>query len=75
MLARRASLKRVLWDPTLKRADHSDFFTRTLGVLVSVFNPELRALHVRTPFDAAYMSKRLDLAESLERRAQLYPRR
>jgi glycosyltransferase involved in cell wall biosynthesis len=64
-LARRSSLERVRWNADLKRVDHADFFTRALGVLTTVFNPELRCLHARTPFDTAYMSSRLDVAESL----------
>jgi glycosyltransferase involved in cell wall biosynthesis len=65
-IARRDRLALVPWDPRLKRADHADFFTRALGVLTTVFNPELRCLHARTPFDSAYMSKRMDLADSLD---------
>jgi len=64
-LARRDRLELVRWDPRLKRADHADFFTRALGVLTTVFNPNLRCLHARTPFDASYMAKRMDLDESL----------
>jgi len=65
-VARRDRLAMVPWDPQLKRADHADFFTRALGVLTTVFNPELRCLHARTPFDTEYMSKRLDLADSFQ---------
>ena len=65
-IARRDRLALVPWDPELKRIDHADFFTRALGVLVTVFNPDLKCLHARTPFDAEYMRKRLDLAASLE---------
>jgi glycosyltransferase involved in cell wall biosynthesis len=61
-LARRDRLALVPWDPQLKRLDHTDFFTRAYGVLTTVFNPELRALHIRTPFDAKYMASRLDFA-------------
>lgn len=63
-VARRDRLALVPWDSRLKRADHADFFTRALGVLTTVFNPDLRCFHARTPFDAEYMSKRLDLADS-----------
>jgi hypothetical protein len=42
------------------------FFARALGVLTTVFNPALRCLHARTPFDGEYMSKRMDLAASFE---------
>jgi hypothetical protein len=65
-VARRDRLALVPWDPELKRIDHADFFTRALGVLVTVFNPDLRCLHARTPFDAEYMRKRLDLAASIQ---------
>jgi len=59
-LARTDRLRLVGWTPELKRIDHADFFTRALGVLVSVFDPELRCLHAQTPFDAHYMSHRTD---------------
>ena len=66
-LARRDRLELVRWDGGLKRADHADFFSRALGVLTTVFNPDLRCMHARTPFDDAYMEKRMDLDESLQR--------
>jgi glycosyltransferase involved in cell wall biosynthesis len=59
-IARTERLRLVGWTPELKRIDHADFFTRALGVLVSVFDPELRALHAQTPFDASYMAHRTD---------------
>ena len=65
-IARTEQLALVRWDPELKRIDHADFFTRALGVLITVFNPCLRILHARTPFDRAYMSKRLDLEASFQ---------
>jgi hypothetical protein len=61
-LARAGRLRLVDWDPTLKRLDHADFFARARGVLTSVHHPHLRCLHVPTPFDAAYMACRLDVA-------------
>ncbi|HEY3804323.1 MAG TPA: glycosyltransferase [Kofleriaceae bacterium] len=61
-VARTERLRLVGWDAALRRIDHADFFTRALGVLVSVFDRELRALHAQTPFDAAYMKHRLDVA-------------
>jgi hypothetical protein len=61
-LARTERLRLVGWDAALRRIDHADFFTRALGVLVTVFDRELRALHAQTPFDAAYMKHRLDVA-------------
>jgi len=59
-LARTDRLRLVGWTPELKRIDHADFFTRALGVLVTVFDPSLRALHAQTPFDAHYMAHRND---------------
>jgi glycosyltransferase involved in cell wall biosynthesis len=61
-VARRDRLALVGWDPALKRMDHADFFSRALGVLTTVFNPDFKAFHARTPFDADYMTKRLELA-------------
>ena len=61
-VARTERLRLVGWDAALRRIDHADFFTRALGVLVAVFDRELRALHAQTPFDAAYMKHRLDVA-------------
>jgi hypothetical protein len=62
-LARRDRLALVPWDPQLKLIEHADFFTRALGVLTTVFNPDLKCLHARTPFNAEYMRNRLDLAD------------
>ncbi len=45
----------------IKRLDHADFFTRAKGVLTTVFDPSFKVLHARTPFDKAYMEKRMDL--------------
>ena len=64
-LARRDRLELVPWDPQLKLAEHADFFTRALGTLTTVFNPGLRCLHATTPYDRAYMSKRMDYTESI----------
>jgi glycosyltransferase involved in cell wall biosynthesis len=63
-LARRDRLALVPWDPQLKRMEHADFFTRALGVLTTVFNPDVKCLHARTPFNVEYMQRRLDLAAS-----------
>jgi glycosyltransferase involved in cell wall biosynthesis len=61
-VARTERLRLVGWHAALRRIDHADFFTRALGVLVSVFDPTLRALHAQTPFDASYMAHRTDVA-------------
>jgi glycosyltransferase involved in cell wall biosynthesis len=62
-VARRDRLELVQWDPLLKRMEHADFFTRALGTLTTVFDPSVRCFHARTPFDASYMAKRLELGE------------
>lgn len=61
-LARTSRLRLVGWDASLRRMDHADFFTRALGVLVTVFDRELLCFHVQTPFDRAYMSHRMNLS-------------
>lgn len=60
-IARTDAIRRVGWTPALRRIDHADFFTRALGVLVCVFDRNLRAFHAQTPFDARYMAHRMDL--------------
>jgi hypothetical protein len=71
-VARRDRLALVQWDPRLKLMEHADFFTRALGVLATVHNPELKCFHARTPFNAEYMRSRLDLAASSEILAERY---
>jgi hypothetical protein len=61
-VARTERLRLVGWDKSLRRIDHADFFTRALGVLVTVFDPQLRAFHAQTPFDRKYMAHRMDIA-------------
>jgi glycosyltransferase involved in cell wall biosynthesis len=73
-VARRDRLALVPWDPQLKRIEHADFFTRALGVLTTVFNPDLRCLHARTPFHTEYIRKRLDLEASLRVLEERYGR-
>ncbi len=62
-IARTKSIRKIDWDPKIKRLDHADFFTRAKGVLTTVFDPKFKVLHARTPFDKEYMGKRLDLEE------------
>lgn len=71
-IARRDRLASVGWDARLKRIDHADFFTRALGTLTTVFNPYLRILHARTPFDRGYMKARLDLSADRRLLAEWY---
>ncbi|MFN2134504.1 MAG: glycosyltransferase family 2 protein [Candidatus Promineifilaceae bacterium] len=65
-IARSERLREVLWTESLRIEEHGDFFTRAKGVLTSVYNQELRCLHVRTLFDQPYLSHRYDLAESYD---------
>lgn len=60
-IARTESIRKIGWDPQIKRLDHADFFTRAKGVLTTVFDPDFKVLHARTPFDKVYMSKRLEV--------------
>lgn len=64
-IARTDRIRLVGWDPQLKRVDHADFFTRSKGILTTVCNSRMKCLHAKTPFDAAYMKKREDVAEDL----------
>lgn len=59
-IARTESIRKVGWDERLKRTDHADFFTRARGVLVSVYNQDLRCLHARSLFDDHYQAFRAD---------------
>ena len=61
-IGRTERIRLVGWNPALKRLDHADFFTRALGILTTVFNPNLKCLHAQTPFNKAYMQKRMDIA-------------
>lgn len=60
-LARTESIRKVGWDPRIKRLDHADFFTRAKGKLCTVFDPSFKILHARTPFAQSYMQKRMDV--------------
>lgn len=53
------------FDPRLKLCEHTEFFWRARGKLVTVFDESFRILHGKTPFDAEYMKKRGDVARYL----------
>jgi hypothetical protein len=63
-VARTDRLRLVPWEPRLKRFEHADFFTRARGVLATALNRGFSALHAPTPYDAFYMSYRLDFADA-----------
>jgi len=60
-LARTERLRLVPWDENLKRMEHADFFTRAKGRLCTVYNEEMRCLHIKTYFDPAYLERRNDV--------------
>lgn len=64
-LAKTASIRKVNWDPELKRKDHADFFTRAKGVLTSVFDARFAVLHAQTPFNKAYQERARDVAQDV----------
>lgn len=71
-VARRERLELVPWDPKATRSGHADFFTRALGVLITVYNPALRCLHVKTPFADEYMAMRLAVDAEADHLAAKY---
>jgi len=73
-IARTDRIRLVDWDPALKRIVHADFFTRAKGNLVTVYNLDLRVLHVRNPFDTAYLNIRFNTGEDLAYLTQKYSR-
>lgn len=75
-IAQTERLKLVGWDTQLKLMEHAEFFTRARGILTTVYNPQMRCLHVRTPFDKVYMKGRnnyLPYVVFLQRRYQKAP--
>lgn len=72
-LARTASVKAVGWDPSLRRLDHADFFTRARGRLVTAMWDGWQILHCRDPFDDAYLRFRNDVAADRLILARRYP--
>jgi hypothetical protein len=62
-IARTESVKKVRWNESLKLQEHTEFFTRARGRLVTVYLPEMKILHVRTVFDLNYLRYRWRTAE------------
>ncbi len=71
-IGRTERIKQVGWDECIKRLDHSDFFTRAKGTLLTVFNPDLKILHAQAPFNKTYMQKRNAFEEDSKRIFQKY---
>ncbi len=57
-IGRTETVKLVKWKPELKVLEHTEFFTRAAGKLVTVFHAGMQILHAKTPFDIAYLQKR-----------------
>lgn len=57
-IGRTEQVKNVLWNEKLKTLEHTDFFTRAKGKLVTAYRSDILILHAKTPFDIAYLSKR-----------------
>lgn len=62
-IARTDKLRLVGWNPSIKRLDHADFFTRAKGILTTVYNSSFKCLHAKTPFKENYMRFRNDTEE------------
>lgn len=54
-MGRTETVRKVGWRPDLKVFEHTEFFTRARGQLVTVFHPDMAILHVKYPFDTGYM--------------------
>lgn len=65
-VGRTESVRRIGWDPVLKRVEHHDFFRRCFGRLLVVEDERFRVLHANTPFDDEYMAYRTDFAADLK---------
>ena len=57
-IGRTARVRAHKWNPALKVAEHSEFFARARGRLLTVYDPKMTILHAKWPFDLAYNRKR-----------------
>lgn len=57
-IGRTQTVRAVKWNPVLKVMEHTDFFRRARGRLVTVHDPSMLILHVKWPFDLHYLRKR-----------------
>jgi glycosyltransferase involved in cell wall biosynthesis len=64
-IARTERLRLVGWDERLKRVDHTDFFTRARGILLTVYNAQLCCLHAQVFMNARYRAARNDTAADM----------
>ena len=66
-MARTEALRQVMWDEDLPLVEHTDFFSRASGKLVSVIFTHAVCYHAQTPFDQHYVSYRRNVGEYLHR--------
>jgi len=59
-MGRSEKIRLVGWDDKLKRLDHADFFSRAVGVLISVQDSAFKVLHYPTYFNKRYMARKND---------------
>ena len=57
-IGRTETVRSVKWNPELKVREHTEFFTRACGQLVTVFHSGMKILHAKTPFDNEYLKFR-----------------
>ncbi|MEM7196334.1 MAG: glycosyltransferase [Pseudomonadota bacterium] len=57
-VGRTETVREVKWKPELKIMEHTEFFTRARGQLVTVFHRDMKILHAKTPFDLGYLKMR-----------------
>jgi hypothetical protein len=63
-IGRTEKVRSVGWNPRLKLAEHTEFFTRARGQLCTVYHPHMKTLHVKYPFDIAYLTFRWRTADA-----------
>ncbi len=57
-IARTSSVRKNKWNDALKVQEHTEFFTRAYGKLVTAYRQDMLILHAKTPFDVSYLMKR-----------------
>lgn len=61
-VGRTRTVRDLGFEPRLKLVEHTEFFWRARGTLLTVFDERFRILHAKTPFDDDYMKKRTDVS-------------
>lgn len=74
-LGRTQTVQKVGWNADLKLAEHTDFFTRAVGVLTTVMDPSMKVLHAKERFDRIHPDRAKNLKESTQLLRTLYTSR